>query len=44
MTNKQLNRLQNLMLKDEVQKLTQAEHDEMFALIELAEKEAMTNA
>ena len=39
MTNKQLNRLQNLMLKDEVQKLTQAEHDEMFALIELAEAE-----
>ena len=43
MTNKQLNRLQNLMLKDEVCKLTQAEHDELFALIELAEAEADAN-
>ena len=43
MTNKQLNRLQHLMLKDEAQKLTQAEHDEMFALIELAEAEADAN-
>lgn len=43
MTDKQLNRLQNLMRKDEVQKLTQAEHDEMFALIELAEREANEN-
>lgn len=43
MTNKQLNRMQNLMLKDEVQKLTQAEHDELFALIELAEAEADAN-
>ena len=43
MTNKQLNRMQNLMLKDEAQKLTQAEHDELFALIELAEAEADAN-
>ena len=40
MTNKQLNRMQNLMLKDEVQKLTKSEHDELFALLELAEAEA----
>ena len=40
MTDKQYMRMQYLMLKDEAQKLTQAEHDEMFALIELAEKEA----
>ena len=39
MTDKQYMRMQRLMLKDEVQKLTQAEHDEMFALIELAETE-----
>ena len=39
MTDKQCMRMQALMLKDEVQKLTQAEHDEMFTLIELAEKE-----
>ena len=40
MTDKQYMRMQALMLKDEVQKLTEAEHDEMFALIELAETEA----
>lgn len=39
MTNKQLIRMQRLMLKDEVQKLTKAERDEMFALLELAEAE-----
>lgn len=43
MTNKQYMRMQALMLKDEVQKLTQAEHDELFALIELAEKEVNPN-
>lgn len=40
MSDKQYMRMQSLMLKDEAEKLTQAEHDEMFALIELAEKEA----
>lgn len=43
MTDKQCMRMQHLMLKDEVQKLTQAEHDEMFALIELAEADANAN-
>lgn len=40
MTDKQCMRMQRLMLKDEVQKLTEAEHDELFALLELAEAEA----
>ena len=40
MTIKQLNRLQNLMLKDEMRKLTEAEHNELFELLELAETEA----
>ena len=40
MTNAQLIRMQNLMLKDEAQKLTQTEHDELFGLLELAEAEA----
>lgn len=40
MTDKQYMRMQRLMLKDEVQKLTKAEHDELFALLELAEAEA----
>ena len=39
MTVTQCMRMQQLMLKDEVQKLTQAEHDELFALCELAEIE-----
>lgn len=39
MTNKQFMRMQRLMFKDEVQKLTKAERDEMFALLELAEAE-----
>lgn len=39
MTDKQWMRMQRLMLKDEVQKLTKAEHDELFALCELAEAE-----
>ena len=43
MTNKQLNRLQNLMLKDEVCKLTSAERAEFDALWALAEKEAEKN-
>lgn len=43
MTDKQYMRMQHLMLKDEVQELTKAEHDEMFALIELAEAEADAN-
>lgn len=40
MTDKQYMRMQTLMLKDEVQKLTKAEHDELFSLLELAEVEA----
>lgn len=43
MTDKQYMRMQHLMLKDEEQKLTQAEHDEMFTLIGLAEREADEN-
>ena len=43
MTDNQYMRMQHLMLKDEVQKLSQSEHDEMFALIELAEAEANAN-
>lgn len=39
MTDKQYMRMQRLMFKDEVQKLSPAEHDELFALIELAEAE-----
>jgi hypothetical protein len=37
MTVEQWMRMQRLMLKDEVQKLTQAEHDELLVLCELAE-------
>ena len=40
MTDKQYMRMQHLMLKDEVQKLTDAECTEMFTLLELAEAEA----
>jgi hypothetical protein len=43
MTDKQYFRMQVLMLKDEVLKLSQAEHDELFALLELAEKEVNAN-
>ena len=43
MTDKQYFRMQVLMLKDEALKLSQAEHDELFALLELAEKEANAN-
>lgn len=39
MTDKQYMRMQHLMLKDEVQKLSPIEHDELFALIGLAEAE-----
>lgn len=39
MTNKQLNRLQNLMLKDEVCKLTDAERKEFDALWAIVEAE-----
>ena len=37
MTIRQYIRVQTLMLKDEICRLTQDEHDEMFALLELLE-------
>ena len=43
MTNKQYYRMQVLMLKDEVLKLSQAERDELFSLLELSEKEVSLN-